>query len=64
MAGGMHGGLVAASSDANAVEHEHQHQQGDAVPETIGGHGVGWLTGTECHALPPWSTLVTNVNRA
>ena len=41
MAGGVHGGLIAASSNANAVEHEHQHEQRNAVPETVGGHGVG-----------------------
>lgn len=40
MAGRMHGGLIAACGNADAVEHEHQHEQRDAVPETVGGHGV------------------------
>ena len=56
MAGGVHGSLIAASSNANAVEHKHQHEQRDVVPETVGGHGGGMrLTGIECHPLPPWS---------
>lgn len=55
MAGGMHGGLVAASSNANAVEHEHQHQQCDAVPETVGGHGVGVV---DRHRMPRPAAVV------
>lgn len=42
MAGRMHGGLIAACGNADAVEHEHEHEQRDAVPETVGCHEVGW----------------------
>ena len=59
MTGGMHRGLITASSDANAVEHEHQHQQCDVVPETIGDHGarVAVVGGMRGEMMPDWVRL-------
>jgi hypothetical protein len=36
-------GLITAGSDADAVEHEHQHKQADAIPEAIGDHDASAL---------------------
>jgi len=36
-------GLVTASSNASAIDHEQQHKSGDAVPKRIADHGSGGM---------------------
>lgn len=60
MAGRMHGGLIAASGNANTVEHEHEHKQRNAVPETVGGHG--W-DAVDRHRMPPFAAVVNKAAR-